>query len=181
MASLRDIMTTDVLAVSPETPLREVASLLASEHISGVPVLAGNEVVGVVSATDLLEFDASSPGASADHAEWAGVSAAEDWELEDDPPAAYFTDMWENAGADVVERFESTGGPEWNVLEEHVASEVMTRALVTLPPETSVREAARTMIDAEVRRVLVVADGELMGVATSRDVLRAVAEGSVGD
>lgn len=180
MTSLRDIMTSDVMAVSPETSLREVASLLVSEHISGVPVVAGGKVEGVVSATDLLEFDASSPGSPGGREDWGAASPLDEWERAEEAPASYFTDMWENAGADVVERFERSGGPEWNVLEEHVASEVMTRTLVSLPPDTPVQEAARTMLEAEVRRVLVIDDGELVGVATAGDVLRAVAEGKIG-
>ena len=42
MLRLRDIMTTDVVTVSPESTIREAMELFASRHISGAPVVAGN-------------------------------------------------------------------------------------------------------------------------------------------
>lgn len=50
-----DVMSTDVVAVHPETPLKEVARLLAEHHISGMPVVdADNVVVGVISESDFV-------------------------------------------------------------------------------------------------------------------------------
>jgi CBS domain-containing protein len=48
------LMTRDVLTVTPETPLKEVAALLASRKITGLPVVADGRVVGVVSQADIL-------------------------------------------------------------------------------------------------------------------------------
>ena len=51
----RDIMTTAVLSVRPETTIREVAALMTERHVSGVPVVnADNRLVGIVSQGDLL-------------------------------------------------------------------------------------------------------------------------------
>lgn len=51
----RDIMTRDVVTVSPDTPVREIAALMAERHISGVPVLAHDgTIIGMISETDLL-------------------------------------------------------------------------------------------------------------------------------
>jgi len=51
----RDIMTRDVVTVTPDTPVRDIAALLAEKHISGVPVLTHNgKLIGMVSETDLL-------------------------------------------------------------------------------------------------------------------------------
>ena len=52
--NVRDVMTRDVLTVSPATPLMEVARLLAERGISGLPVVEGGRVVGVVSEADIL-------------------------------------------------------------------------------------------------------------------------------
>ena len=50
-----DVMTTDVVAVAPETPLRELVHLLVERRIAGVPVCdASGAVVGVVSEADIL-------------------------------------------------------------------------------------------------------------------------------
>ncbi len=57
---VEDIMTRDVLTVEPETPIREVASILVENDISGLPVCdARRDVLGVVSEGDILykEYD----------------------------------------------------------------------------------------------------------------------------
>jgi CBS domain-containing protein len=52
---IRDVMTREVVTVGPETPLREVAGMLAERGISGVPVVDGEgSVLGVVSEGDIL-------------------------------------------------------------------------------------------------------------------------------
>jgi CBS domain-containing membrane protein len=49
------IMTTDVVAVNPDTPVAEVAAAMGRRGISGVPVVdAGQKVVGVISEKDFL-------------------------------------------------------------------------------------------------------------------------------
>lgn len=55
------LMTKDVITVTPETPLRDVAALLAEKGISGVPVVENDQLVGVVSEADLLVKEAG-PG-----------------------------------------------------------------------------------------------------------------------
>lgn len=179
MITLRDVMTEDVIAVTPETSLREVASVLASEHISGVPVLKSDgSVVGVVSATDLMEFDAENVPTAAGSgrtAEARGPGQPEGWVDDEGAPGAYFTEPWDGP-VDVTDRFQAAEQAAWSELEQHGVAEVMTRSLVALSPDTDVREAARVMTEADVRRVLVLEDDRLVGVVTSRDLVRAVAE-----
>ena len=113
-----DLMTRDVITVHPESSLREVASLLSTEHISGAPVVAGEEILGVITATDILEFDADTPGAPSSRSQQrqglgeANEDLAFDVSEGDEAVAAYFTDFWEDAGADVTERFEEIESPE---------------------------------------------------------------------
>lgn len=48
-------MTRDVVTVTPSTPIKDVALILSSRHISGVPVCGPDgEVVGIVSQADIL-------------------------------------------------------------------------------------------------------------------------------
>lgn len=52
---VREIMSKEVVTVRPETPLKEVARILAERRISGVPVVAPDgAVLGVVSERDVL-------------------------------------------------------------------------------------------------------------------------------
>ncbi|MFD6230321.1 CBS domain-containing protein [Streptomyces sp. NPDC060232] len=58
-----DLMTGEVVSVTPETPFKDVAKLLAQYDVSGLPVLDDEDhVVGVVSQTDLLAPRAPVPG-----------------------------------------------------------------------------------------------------------------------
>src|SRR5947207_7893531 len=50
-----DVMTTNVITVSADTSVQEVAKILSERGISGVPVVAANNrLVGIVSEGDLL-------------------------------------------------------------------------------------------------------------------------------
>ena len=50
-----DVMTTQVITVTPETAIHTVARLLADNRISGLPVVDGTDaVIGIVSEGDLL-------------------------------------------------------------------------------------------------------------------------------
>jgi CBS domain-containing protein len=52
---VKDLMTTGVRTVTPGTPLKEVAAILAEEGISGLPVCDDEgRVIGVVSEADIL-------------------------------------------------------------------------------------------------------------------------------
>ena len=56
---------------------------------------------------------------------------------------------------------------------------IMSRALLTVETTTGLREAAQEMHSHAVGAVLVLAGGRLEGILTERDILRAVATGSV--
>jgi len=54
-------------------------------------------------------------------------------------------------------------------------SDVMTRRVVAVPPDTDVSQAARTMIEAEVKRVPVVDRGRVIGIVSRRDMVKVIA------
>lgn len=53
---VREIMTSDVLTVAPETDLGEVAGLMQERGCGGLPVVAGDELVGIITEHDLLKL-----------------------------------------------------------------------------------------------------------------------------
>jgi CBS domain-containing protein len=56
MFKVRDIMTTNVVTVTPEATLREAAGLILRHGVSGLPVVDDqDQLVGVLSEWDLLE------------------------------------------------------------------------------------------------------------------------------
>src|SRR5688500_7957387 len=154
---VKDLMTRNMISVSPQATLREVAQVLSQNHIGGAPVTAQhNRVVGVISASDLIDFVASSPGVpteTPDDVEWGEITGFAE-EPEDPDASAYFAELWSDAGADVLARFRTSHGPEWNTLEEHTAEEVMTRTLLSVAPDATADEAARSMLEHGVHRLL---------------------------
>lgn len=180
MLRLRDIMTTDVQTMSPDLNIRDAMDILVANHISGAPVVANGKVVGIITTSDLLAFAASLPGVPAEHPEqeeWGEFGGLPEWTEGEEAPGAFFTEMWDDAGAEVSERIDAVSGPEWNVLLEHTVSEAMTAVpLCSLSPNATVEEAAAFMHRAGVHRVLVMEHGRLVGIVTSMDLAGAVAD-----
>lgn len=178
MLTLRDIMTPDPVTVGPETTLRDVVDLLSKRSISGVPVITGSgEVVGVVSASDVLAFASSTPGVPVDRSEsyvdWGEIDSADE---EEESPPAYFASLWSDSEAALVERINGPTSPEWDILEEHSVDEVMTRRIITMPVDTVLSDAADRMIEAGIHRLLVTEGDRLVGLVSSTDFVRAIAK-----
>jgi CBS domain-containing protein len=57
---VEEIMSTDVVSASEETPLEEIASLLERHRIKRVPILRDGKLVGIVSRSNLIQALASS-------------------------------------------------------------------------------------------------------------------------
>ena len=174
MLRLRDIMTRDVLTVGPTTTLREAAELLATRHIGGVPVVEGARLVGVVSANDILAFAAAAPDEPHD----VPADDVDDWAEPGggDPPARWFAELADSADhLDVVHEMddEPTGV---DALDRHTVAEVMTRRVVAMPPDADAVTAAARLRTLDVHRVLVVDGDRLLGIVTTSDITRAVAD-----
>jgi CBS domain-containing protein len=77
---IRDVMTETVVTVTPDTTLKEAATLMLEHRISGLPVVDGTRVLGVLSETDVLFKEVTAPDRQ-------GVV---DWILHygEDPPTA---------------------------------------------------------------------------------------------
>jgi CBS domain-containing protein len=53
--NVKDVMTPEVIAVSPETPIHKAARLMVDHAVSGLPVVdEGGALVGIVSEGDLI-------------------------------------------------------------------------------------------------------------------------------
>lgn len=53
--SVADVMTRDVVAAQPDTPLAEIADMLERNGIKRVPIVQNGKVVGIVSRANLLQ------------------------------------------------------------------------------------------------------------------------------
>ena len=56
MLTVKDIMTPDVVSATPDMTIRDAMELLSERHLSGAPVIDGGKVVGIFSASDILEL-----------------------------------------------------------------------------------------------------------------------------
>lgn len=137
MLKLRDIMTEDVLTLQPDVSIREAAEIFSTERLGGAPVVVNGRIVGMLSASDLLEFIASLP--------------AEPAEIRD--------------------------RTERGILDEHVVEEAMTRAPIrSLAPDDPVGLAADVMKHERLHRLPIVEDGRVVGIISTVDLVRALAE-----
>jgi CBS domain-containing protein len=148
--------------------------------------MTDGRVVGVVTAADLLAFEAGTAPAPVEREDQleVGELAPTLEELEDEetvPPSAFFTEWWTDAGADVVERGRSVAQPEWDVLAERTVAEAMSTSLLWVAPQEPVARAAALMGSREVHRLLVLERGRLVGILTTTDIARAVADGRLSD
>lgn len=54
--TVRDVMTKEVLTVEEDTPIEEAARIMADSKIGGIPVMRGDELVGLITETDLFKI-----------------------------------------------------------------------------------------------------------------------------
>lgn len=175
MLRLKDIMTKDVIALSPTMTLREAMELFVTRHVSGAPVTSRGRVVGVLSTTDILEFQSAAAQVAVDRE--AEIEPLDE-ELADvnDAITNFYIALPDEDTEAVPEILSALEEKQWDVLEAHMVSEVMTQVIFSLPSTALVTEAALYMREAEVHRILVVDDDVLVGIVTTTDLAAAVAD-----
>lgn len=177
MLTVRDIMNEDVVTVAPETTVRQLARILADEEISGAPVVDGNGVLlGVVSATDVVRLAAedadihvASSALPADRAVLPDPSGDE--EPDPDPYGFFLPEDSPFAGERLLDQFAETE------LDAVQVQEIMTPVTFSVGPGQSLKELADFLVRGRIHRAVVLEHDRLLGIVTSGDVLRAVADG----
>ena len=53
-ATVRDIMSKELISVTEKQPLDEIASIMADKKVHTLPVLSGNHLVGVIGKSDII-------------------------------------------------------------------------------------------------------------------------------
>jgi CBS domain-containing protein len=143
----RDVMTTDVAAVSPDTPTRQVAKLLLERGISAMPVVdARGAPIGMVSEGDLVGRGASE---RAERRDWWLELLAEGTRL-----APSFL--------------------EFVTAADRPVRDVMATPIVTVSEDTELGEIARLLEAHRIKRVPVVRGGRVVGIVSRADLLRAL-------
>jgi CBS domain-containing protein len=142
---VRDVMTTDVVTVSPDTTFGEIVEQLLDRGISGVPVVDRDDtLVGLVTEADLVSKEAYGP--------------------ERRRPLGLVLDYLRDRDPAWVRKASGT-----------TARDLMTQVVTTASPDDELRVVARVLLESGYRRLPVVrADGRLAGIISRRDLLASV-------
>ena len=154
----RDVMTSSVVTVSPETAVPDIAKLLLERRISAVPVVdQGERVVGIVSEGDLMR--------RVEHA--------------DERHRSWWLRLFSDAATEATEYVKTHG---------RCAADVMTRDVVTVSEDTPLHEIAALLEERRIKRVPAVRDRRLVGIVSRANLLHGLAaqpadmpESSLGD
>lgn len=142
-----DIMTTEVITVSPDDDVEKVARLLLEHHISGLPVVdGGGKLVGVISEGDLVGREKEVRGPS--YTVFLGAV------IYLERPQRFLDELKRTVALKVGELMSS-------------------KKIYTVGPESTVEEVATIIVEKGINRVPVV-DGEqkLLGIITRQDILK---------
>jgi predicted transcriptional regulator len=150
--NVKDLMNPDIMTVADEMTTDQLARYLIEREISGAPVVdSQGHLIGVVSMTDI------------------GRNLAEPSDFASSRRSSFYRD----ADADLT--LEDLGQ---RYVEERAVTvrDVMTSAIHQVPVTASVGEAARIMVDQHIHRLVVTQGKEPVGIITSLDLLKVVAE-----
>ncbi|MGC8835221.1 MAG: CBS domain-containing protein [Armatimonadota bacterium] len=141
----RDVMTRDVVTIPETASLRDAVHVLVNHEISGAPVVdESGNVVGMLSEADIL--DERKREAALPRVALFGVSIIPDDSLR----RAYEEGM------------------------SLQVKDVMTKKVISVEEDTSVKEIARLMVRHRINRVPVIKDRRLVGIVARDDILRAL-------
>ena len=148
-----DVMTTNVITVSPDTSVQEVAKILSERSISGVPVVdAENRLVGIVSEGDLLHRVEMGTDRRPDRR----TGRRRSWWLD-------------TVGSDeeLARAYVKSHG--------RTARDVMTSEVTSVNETTELADIANLLETRRIKRVPVVRDGKLVGIVSRANLVRALA------
>jgi CBS domain-containing protein len=150
MFKVKDIMTKEVIAVSPDTEIVSAAKILLENRINGMPVIdAFGRLVGIICQSDLV-------------AQQKGI-----------PIPSLFTLLESYIPLTSIKRIDK----EMEKIAALTVKEAMTLEPVTVSPETDIEEVAKLMVDKKYHTLPVVDGGKVVGIVGKEDVLKTLLSG----
>ena len=145
MLKATDIMTTEVITISPDTEIAQAAKLLLKNRINGVPVIDdAGKLVGILCQSDLIIQQKNIPIPSLFTLLDGFIPLTSSKKLDKE-----------------VEKIAATR-----------VADAMTSDPVTLNPDTGIEEVAALMVEKSYHTLPVVEAGKLVGIVGKEDVLR---------
>ena len=157
MLRARDIMQVQVVTVNPSLPLADFEVMLEREGVSGTPVIDNAGLCGVVSRTDLIRTLADAVGSA-------------------EATLAYYQEVGGAAPSPT-----SAGRMASDQVATKVVRDIMTTELLAVSGDQPVREVAQMMVNRGVHRLLVTEGRRLLGLVTTLDLVRAIADGKFNE
>lgn len=147
MLKAKDIMTRDVISVSPDTTVEELGRLFIEREISGAPVVdAEGRLFGIVTENDLISKNTRL------HI----------------PTILRLFDAFIPLGTSKLE-------VEIKKMTASTVAEVCTKKAVTILEETPVDEIATIMNEKKIHLLPVVREGKVVGIVGKKDLIRGIA------
>ena len=145
MLRVKDIMTRELITVSPETEITQAAKLLLENRINGLPVVdEAGRLVGILCQSDLISQQKTLPT----------------------PSLFTFLDGYiPLASAKQIEK-------QARKIAAITVAHAMTPDPVVVDPETSIQAVAALMVDKSFHTLPVVQKGKLVGIVGKEDVLK---------
>jgi predicted transcriptional regulator len=148
---VKEIMTSDVISVSPDMEVHKLAELFIKEDISGAPVIdKDGSLLGVALEEGLIFQDKK-------------VHL---------PTFIYFAMGFLTLGAHKLDE-------EMKRIAGGKVADIMDKDMAIISPETSVEEVATIIVEKKKHYFPVLKDNTLVGVVTKKDIIRAIAEGKL--
>ena len=145
MLKAKDIMTKDVITVSPEAEIVYATKLLLENRINGVPVTnETGKLVGILCQSDLI---------------------AQQKKL---PVPSFFSFLDGLITLTSMKHFEK----EVQKIAAITVAQAMTPNPVTVRPDTDIEAVAALMVDNNFHTIPVVDEGELVGIVGKEDILK---------
>lgn len=147
MVEVSDIMSKDVITVSPDSSVEEVAKILSDNNMSGLPVVENGKLIGMVSESDLIVKDKK----------------------------LHFPDYINVIGGIIYLESYKKFKKEFKKFIATKVEDLMSKKIVTIKPDDSIEDAATIMSEENINRLPVVEDEKLVGIITRGDIVKDIA------
>lgn len=142
---VKEIMTTELITLSPEMTIKEVAKTLYENGITGAPVVDGEKnVLGIVTENDLVFKKAK----------------------------LHLPNYIRILDSILYLESPKHTTEELSKIVALKASEIMTKDVVTISPEDSIENLATLIKEKHINPIPVVEEGKLVGIASRADIIK---------
>src|SRR5579875_3420852 len=144
---VRDVMTREVVTIAPSATLGEAAAPMARHRISGLPVIDGERLVGIIAEGDLVRYLKR--------------------------VAPYYLYLFVETGAFIPP--EPDLATRLAEVRQRPVAEAMTRRVVTVRPDQDLDEVAALLAGRHIKRAPVMDGDRLVGIVSRLDLVRVLA------